>query len=79
MKIYVDENVKEKNIKYPCLMQFLDNGRPKETIVLFLSAEVGVRVAGGEIEYKDCWYPATDDYWQPFNGTITLSNEQENR
>lgn len=66
---------KENEIKYPCLMRSKDSG----CIVLFTERETGVCLYEGRSnicfigEHYNKW---NVNYFEPFNGTLTLSNEE---
>lgn len=62
--------VKEKEVKYPCLMINED----MNIIVLFTSRDCGVSVNHPDdyLKYSEHW---DTDVFKPFNGTVTLSND----
>jgi len=74
MKVEVTENKKEKEIEFPCLMYYSDNG-----MIIFVTKRNDRTVSGFAMakasqlgHYSDSW---TLDQLTPFNGTITLSND----
>jgi hypothetical protein len=63
----------KRELSYPVLM------RHGDTVVLFVSAQIGARLTGFPIgEYSEGWIPAdrADGYWTPLgpNESITLRN-----
>lgn len=64
-------------IKFPCLMESLDNGR----IVLFIDAYQGTIVHPGKLGInlglsQSDWIAAHDDTtWKLFRGSVQLSND----
>lgn len=75
MKSIVTENGSNKHeLTFPVLMKSKDNG----IVVLFVGNTNGICLSGrGEITYKSepGWLPANGENWEPFTGTITLSND----
>ena len=72
------EGKQEKEIIFPCLMRHVRNG----SVVLFSSDKVGVVVQKGDKgscdvgHHCDYWVSAANENtWEPFKGTVTLSNE----
>lgn len=72
MKSIINFDEKKPAITYPCLMRGTRNG----SVVLFTGDEKGtcVHAEGANVlgEYSDIWIM---DCFEPFNGTITLSND----
>lgn len=72
IKVTVNQPEKEEpERKYPCLGIY-----PSGSIVLFSDLNTGVclhseRLGDKAGDYNDSW----GDHWQPFTGSITLSNE----
>lgn len=67
-----NEVIPEGSIIYPCLMQ---STREKKRVVLFREPKRGTTVSNDPIygmgTYLESW---SMDYFEPFNGTITLEN-----
>ena len=72
MKSTIEHAPKKPAITYPCLMISAMNG----SVVLFTAGSKGtcVHAGGGDYlgRYSDIWKM---DCFEPFNGTITLSND----
>ena len=74
MKITVNEEKKESEIKYPCLMKNSNT----DSIALFSAPKTGILIKLGARytssyigEYSSEW----SSYFKPFNGSITLEND----
>jgi hypothetical protein len=71
MKVEINEKETQGEVKYPCLMK-----SEKGLIVLFNAPECGIVLKGNDVHerghYSSNW---NMDSFEPFNGTITLSNE----
>lgn len=73
MKVTIKNEHKSTEIKYPCVMQTIYD----DIIVLFCQEGEGIVIQGdGYIigSYHSDWRN-TNGYWQPFTGTIELSND----
>jgi hypothetical protein len=76
MKVTItEEQIESKERKFPVLMKSVKTG----LVVLFHNPTSGIviiaaeRIAG---YYSTAWQECNDgNYWQPFTGTITLSND----
>lgn len=76
MKIEINEQSKQAEVKYPCLMQ-RNNINARNQIVFFECESIGMVVASEEPtqpigHHREDWLMNT---FHPFKGSITLSND----
>jgi len=76
MKVEINEKKTQGEVKYPCLMKY--NNTDIGHIILFINRTEGVVIEAKRSGWLVGDY-ATDlsiSQFKPFNGTITLSNDQ---
>lgn len=61
---------KEANEKYPCLMK----SKLNNTVVLFIKENYGAVVYWGDATVDHAFHDRDEENYEPFDGTITLSN-----